>query len=65
MARNMPEGGRPTHRRRRRKLAPAPDAVVEPEPAAAKPPETAPTTEPPIFVYTYTVWNRFPSARDN
>jgi hypothetical protein len=61
----MSEGSKATHRRRRRKPAPAPAAVVEPEPANSRSPETASPTEKTFFVYTYTVWNRFPNARDN
>jgi hypothetical protein len=61
----MSEGSKATHRRRRRKPAPAPAAVVEPEPTNSRPPDKAPATEATFFVYTYTVWNRFPNARDN
>lgn len=65
MAKQTSEGNKSSHRRRRRKPTPSPDTVVEPEPAAGKPQETASTPELAVFVYTYTVWNRFPNARDN
>lgn len=62
MAKQPSEGNKPAHRRRRRKPTLSPELIVETEPAAGKPQETAPAPEPAIFVYTYTVWNRFPSA---
>lgn len=64
MAKQISEGNKPT-RRRRRKPAPPKDSAAESESTTGITQEPASPNESPVFVYTYTVWNRFPSGRDN
>lgn len=60
-----PDSSKSAHRRRRRKPAAAKTGVMEPEPTLSTTHEPEPVTEPLLFIYTYTIWNRFPSGRDN